>query len=59
MDDGETWPEEYWMLLDQDFGAGYSCITSIDDETIGILYEGSQADIQFQAIPLKDILKEK
>lgn len=58
-DDGETWPEEYWMLLDSDFGAGYSCITSIDDETIGIFYEGSQADIQFQAISLKDILKEE
>lgn len=57
-DDGETWPEEYWMLLDEDFGAGYSCITSIDEETIGIFYEGSQADIQFQAISLKDILKE-
>lgn len=58
-DDGETWPEEYRMLLDSDFGAGYSCITSIDDETIGIFYEGSQADIQFQAISLKDILKEE
>lgn len=58
-DDGETWPEEYWMLLDSDFGAGYSCITSIDDETIGIFYEGSQADIQFQPISLKDILKEE
>lgn len=57
-DDGETWPEEYWMLLDSEFGAGYSCITSIDDETIGVFYEGSQADIQFQAIALSDILKE-
>ncbi|MDE6343591.1 MAG: glycoside hydrolase, partial [Muribaculaceae bacterium] len=56
--DGETWPEEYWMLLDSEFGAGYSCITSIDDETIGVFYEGSQADIQFQAIALSDILKE-
>lgn len=58
-DDGETWPEEYWMLLDKEWGYGYSCITSIDEETIGIFYEGSQAEIQFQAIPLKDILKEK
>lgn len=57
-DDGLTWPEDYWVLLDEDFGAGYSCITSIDDETIGIFYEGSQADIQFQAIPLKELLKE-
>ncbi len=58
-DDGETWPEEYWMLLDGEWGAGYSCMTSIDNETIGIFYEGSQADIQFQAIPLADLLKDR
>ncbi len=55
-DDGATWPEDHWILLDEGFGAGYSCITSIDPETIGIFYEGSQADIQFQAIPLSDLL---
>ena len=54
-DDGQTWPEEYWMLLDEGRGAGYSCMTSIDEHTIGIFYEGSQADIQFQAIPLKEL----
>ena len=58
-DDGETWPEEYWMLLDEGKGAGYSCLTAIDPETIGIFYEGSRSDIQFQAIPLSEILKEK
>lgn len=58
-DDGATWPEEYWMQLDGEWGAGYSCMTSIDNETIGIFYEGSQADIQFQAIPLADLLKDR
>lgn len=58
-DDGATWPEEYWMLLDEEWGAGYSCLTSINEKTIGIFYEGSQADIQFQAIPLADLLKDK
>lgn len=57
-DNGMTWPEKYWTLLDSEWGAGYSCLTSIDDETIGIFYEGSQADIQFQAIRLSDLLKE-
>lgn len=42
-----------WMKV----GGGYSCMTSIDEHTIGIFYEGSQADIQFQAIPLKELLK--
>lgn len=56
-DDGQSWPQEYWMLLDEGRGAGYSCMTSIDEQTIGIFYEGSQADIQFQAIQLKELLK--
>ena len=55
-DDGKTWPEEYWMLLDERKSRGYSCITSIDENTIGILYEGSQSDLTFESIPLKEIL---
>lgn len=58
-DDGMTWPEEYWMLLDEGKGAGYSCITAIDQDTIGIFYEGSQSDIQFQAIPFDEIIRKK
>jgi sialidase-1 len=49
-DDGKTWPEEHWMELDEGQGAGYSCITSIDNDHIGILYEGSQAQMTFQKI---------
>jgi len=56
-DDGETWPEEYWMLLDEKKGRGYSCLTSIDEQTIGILYEGSQADMTFQKITLSEFIK--
>jgi sialidase-1 len=56
-DNGETWPEQNWLLLDEGLGrGGYSCITSIDEDTIGILYESSQADMTFQKIPIKDIL---
>ncbi len=55
-DDGNTWPEKYWILLDEGKGRGYSCLTSINEQTIGILYEGSQADMIFQAIPLSEIL---
>lgn len=56
LDDGETWPEEYWLLLDEGRSRGYSCLTSIDEQNIGILYEGSQADMTFESIPLKEIL---
>lgn len=56
-DEGKTWPEKYWTLLDDQKSKGYSCLTSIDENTIGILYEGSQADITFQKIALSDLLK--
>ena len=51
-----TWPEENWLLLDELGGRGYSSVTSIDDNTIGILYEGSQADMTFQKIPLEELI---
>ncbi len=56
-DDGKTWPEKYWIELDEGRGAGYSCLTSIDENTIGILYEGSQAQMTFQNLSIKNLLK--
>ena len=56
-DDGNTWPSEKYVLLDELNGAGYSCITSIDNDTIGIIYEGSQAQLIFQKIDLKEIIE--
>jgi len=55
-DRGNTWPENKWILLDEGKGRGYSCITSIDENTIGIVYEGSRADLIFQKIDLRDYL---
>ena len=57
LDDGETWPLENQLLLDAGKGRGYSCMSKIDDETIGILYEGSQADLTYQIVKIKDIIK--
>jgi len=57
-DDGKTWPEKYWMLLDEGKGRGYSCLTSVDEQTIGILYEGSGADLIFQKIALSELVGE-
>lgn len=53
-DDAETWERK--VLLDEGRGRGYSCMTSIDDDTIGVLYESSQADLVFQRVLLKDLL---
>ncbi|HJC78870.1 MAG TPA: exo-alpha-sialidase [Candidatus Alistipes merdipullorum] len=55
-DGGCTWPAENQVLLDGEDGWGYSCLTMIDPQTVGILYESSQAHITFQAIPLEDLL---
>ncbi|MBE8721100.1 sialidase family protein [Sphingobacterium pedocola] len=53
-DNAETWERK--VLLDEGKGRGYSCITSVDEHTIGVLYESSQADLVFQRIALKDLL---
>lgn len=57
-DRGLTWPKEHRLLLDEGQGAGYSCMSMIDRKTVGILYEGSQAHMTFQRIPLKELLGE-
>lgn len=57
LNDGRTWKPENSLLIDKGEGWGYSCLTMIDQETVGILYESSRAHIYFQAIPLKEIVK--
>lgn len=56
-DEGNTWPESRYILLDELNSSGYSCITSVDNDTIGIIYEGSQAQLVFEKIKLSEILK--
>lgn len=58
LDGGLTWKESNQILLDEDYGWGYSCLTMIDRETVGILYESSVAHMTFQAVKLKDFIKE-
>ena len=57
LDGGLTWPTEYQVMLDEAEGWGYSCLTLIDRETVGILYESSVAHMTFQAVKLKDLVK--
>lgn len=53
-DDGMTWPGEYQLLLNENTGYGYSCMTVIDKHTIGILYEGVK-ELYFQKITLQEL----
>ena len=57
LDGGVTWSPEHQLLLDEGKNWGYSCLSMIDKETIGILYESSVAHMTFQAVKLKDIIK--
>lgn len=55
-DEGHTWLGKHWLLLDQlALSGGYSSLTSIDNKTIGILYEGSQAQMTFERITLDEL----
>jgi len=55
-DEGMNWNKYPALLLDELNSRGYSCLTKIDNETIGILYESSQADLVFQTIKIKNLL---
>lgn len=56
LDGGLTWPKEHQVMLDENEGWGYSCLSMIDKETVGIFYESSVAHMTFQAIKLTDLL---
>lgn len=58
LDGGITWRKSHQLLLDEGEGWGYSCMTMIDEETVGILYESSVAHMTFQAVKLKELIKE-
>lgn len=56
-DGGNTWPQDAQLMLDEGGSWGYSCLSMVDSETVGILYESSVAHMTFQAVKLKDIVK--
>ena len=54
LDGGLTWPEAYQVELNAENGFGYSCMSMVDNQTIGIVYEGVK-ELYFQKIPVSDI----
>ncbi len=56
LDLGQTWLPANQLLIDERNCYGYSSLTQIDDETIGILYEGTK-DLYFVKVPVKSIIK--
>lgn len=55
-DDGMTWDEKYTTLVYEPDSYGYSCLTQLDDNTLGVLYEGA-GDLYFQQLDLNEIIK--
>ncbi len=56
LDNGETWLPSHELLIDGRDGYGYSSITKIDDDTLGLVYEGIRS-LYFVRIPVADIVK--
>jgi sialidase-1 len=54
-DQGLTWPETHQVELFAPSGYGYSCLTMVDENHVGILYEGVK-ELYFQKIPVADII---
>jgi sialidase-1 len=58
-DDGQTWPPDFHLLLDEGRGAGYPSLTRVDEDHVGIVYEGSQSHLTFEKLSLDELLKRK
>ncbi|MGK2863415.1 MAG: exo-alpha-sialidase [Chitinophagaceae bacterium] len=56
LDLGETWVPANQLLIDERPCYGYSSLTKVDDNTIGILYEGTK-DLYFVKVPVNEIIK--
>ncbi|MBO6220293.1 MAG: exo-alpha-sialidase, partial [Bacteroidales bacterium] len=54
LDEGMTWPAV--LEVDEGQGAGYSCMISVDNENIGVIYEGSGANLVYQQIRISDVI---
>lgn len=54
--EGNTWPENLQVELYAPAGFGYSCLTMVDENHVGIVYEGVK-ELYFQKVPVSDLLK--
>lgn len=56
LDLGETWEQANQLLIDERDCYGYSSLTKIDDNTLGLLYEGTK-EIYFVKVLVSEIIK--
>ena len=55
-DEGMTWPRKWHTLYDERPGSGYSTLTQIDEDHIGVLYEGP-GELYFLRFSIDELLK--
>jgi arylsulfatase A-like enzyme len=55
-DEGLTWPDKWHTLYDERPGSGYSTLTQIDDDHIGVLYEGP-GELYFVRFSIDELLR--
>ena len=53
---GESWDAQSTVLIDERRTYGYSSLTRIDANTIGILYEGF-GELYFVRVPVNEIVR--
>jgi sialidase-1 len=58
LDEGLTWPEDHWIELFGPSGYGYSCLTMVDGQHVGIIYEGIK-ELYYQKIQVNDFFNNK
>lgn len=56
LDLGQTWLPANQLLIDERQCYGYSCLTKIDDNTIGLLYEGTK-DLYFVKVAVGEVIE--
>lgn len=56
LDLGQTWLPANQLLIDDRACYGYSSLTRLDDNTIGLLYEGIR-ELYFVKVPVSEIIK--
>lgn len=57
LDEGKTWPKDHRLQLDEGRGAGYPSLSRVDDNHVGIVYEGSGSHLVFEKISINELLK--
>ena len=54
-DEGKSWKKR--LLLDEGRGTGYPSLSKVDNQHVGIVYEGSGSHLVFERILIGELVK--